>query len=231
MMKKVVLIDFDGVVLRNKIADAKVAKRAGIYTWKNINQHKSSQNCHRILTLSQAEDVCYNLYKGYGHTVLGLQGIGLSQCNIKDFNRIVYDTLDYPTIRKSNNMFDDVRKLINYCHESHHDMFMFSNAPFRWMSNVLKDDEDILIAIEDIRKRLEIDENDERCLKPNQYIYDVITSSFPKENIVFVDDNINNIKPVMDKLTWTNILISTVNRKINNRLHLVDSLENVIDII
>jgi FMN phosphatase YigB (HAD superfamily) len=231
MMKKVVLIDFDGVVLKNKIADAKVAKRAGIYTWKHINQHKSSQNCHRMVTLSQGEDVCYNLYKGYGHTVLGLQGIGLSECNIKDFNKNVYDTLDYHVLRKTNNNFDDVRKLINYCHECHYEMFLFSNAPLRWMSNMLKDDEDILFAMQDIRKRLEIDEDDERYLKPNQYIYDVIGSSFIKDNIVFVDDNINNIKPVMNKLTWTNIVMSTVNRKISNRLHIVDSLENVIDII
>lgn len=230
-MRKVVLVDFDGVVLRNKIADARVAKRAGIYTWKHVNQHRSSQNNHKIITLSQGEDMCYNLYKGYGHTVLGLKGIGLSRCNIKDFNRLVYDTLDYPTIRKSNNDFDDVRKLINYCHECQYDMFLFSNAPFRWMSNMLKDDEDILIAMQDIRKRLEIDDDDERYLKPNQYIYDIICSSFPKENIVFIDDNINNIKPVMDKLTWTNIVRSTMNRKINNKLYLVDSLHSVIDII
>lgn len=230
-MRKVVLVDFDGVVLRNKIADAKVAKRAGIYTWKHINKHMASQNHNKAISVSQGEDLCYNLYKGYGHTVLGLKGIGVSSANIKGFNRIVYDTLDYPTIRKSNNCFDDVRKLINYCYETHYEVFLFSNAPQRWMSNMLKDDEDILIAMQDVRKMLEIDENDDRFLKPSQHIYDVICSSFNKENIVFIDDNINNIKPVMDKLTWTNIVMSTVNRKINNRLHLVTSLENVTDII
>lgn len=230
-MQKVVLVDFDGVVLRNKIADAKVAKRAGIYTWKQVNKHMASQNNNKTISITQGEDVCYNLYKGYGHTLLGLNGIGLSGCNMKDFNKTVYDTLDYHTIRQSNNSFDDVRKLINYCNECHYDIFLFSNAPHRWMANMLKNDEDILIEMQDVRKTLEIDENDERYLKPNHQVYDIISSSFNKENIVFIDDNINNIKPVMDKLNWTNIVMSTVNRKINNRLHLVRCLEDVTDII
>lgn len=232
-MKKVVLVDFDGVVLKNKVADVKVAKRAGIYTWQQINKHRPKNQYYshsKLISPSQGEELCYNLYKGYGHTVLGLKGIGVSGCNLKQFNKLVYDTLDYKVIRETNNNFDDVRKLINYCHECNYDMFLLSNAPMRWMSNILKNDEDILYSIQDIKKALEIDEDDERFLKPHNHIYDVIASTFIRENIVFIDDNIGNIKPVIDKLTWTNIVMSSVNKKINNRLYFVDSLENATDI-
>lgn len=229
-MNKVVLVDFDGVVLRNKVADAKVAKRAGIYTWQQLNKHQP-RGIKSVVAPSQGDDICYNLYKGYGHTLVGLQGIGLNGCNMRDYNKLVYDTLDYDVVRKSNNNFDDVRVLINYCHECHYNMFMFSNAPLRWMKNILKDDEDIMAAMPDVRKVLEVDEDDENFLKPGPLIYDVISSCFNRENIVFIDDNIGNVRPVLDKLTWTNIVMSSANKKINNRLYFVDSLANAVDII
>lgn len=230
-MRKVVLVDFDGVVLRNKVADVKVAKRAGIYTWQQLNKHKPRGTVSGIVSPSHGDQICYNLYKGYGHTVVGLKGIGLKESNMNDYNKLVYDTLDYDVIRKNNNSFDDVRVLINYCHECHYDIFMFSNAPMRWIKNILKNDEDVLAAMPDVRQVLEIDENDERFLKPGPLIYDTVSSCFNRENIVFIDDSIGNMRPVLDKLTWTNIVMSSANKKINNRLYFVDSLANVIDIV
>jgi FMN phosphatase YigB (HAD superfamily) len=228
-IKKVVLVDFDGVVLKNKLADKSVAKRAGIYTWKKINNHKPINNYN--ISPSQADDMCYNLYKGYGHTLTGLKHIGINDCNMKEYNKLIYDTIDYKKVCRENNNFDDMRILINYCHECQYEIFFFSNAPYRWMSNILKNDEDILSSVDDVRRVLGINEDDDNFIKPQSSIYDKINSHFNKENIVFIDDNIGNIKPVINNVTWTNIVFSSANKKINNRLFFADSLERVTDII
>lgn len=228
-LKKVVLIDFDGVILRNKQADVQVAKRAGIYTWRKINSIKSHN--HKLISPNQANDISYNLYKGYGHTLTGLKSIGVPNCHMKDYNKLVYDTIDYEKIRKYNNNFDDTRELINYCIEHRHEIYFFSNAPYRWIYNILKDSQDILSSVHDVRKVLDIHEDDEKYLKPYSQIYDKINSHFQKENIIFIDDNIGNFKPIINNITWTNILLCSGNKKIHNRLHFVDDLVKTISII
>ena len=228
-LKKVVLVDFDGVVLRNKRADIQVAKRASIYTWRKLNNVKSF-NQH-LISPKQAEDICYNLYKGYGHTLTGLKDIGIPNCNMVDYNKAVYDTLDYSKLRETNNNFDDFRTLINYCHEHHHEIYFFSNAPYRWISNTLKDEPDIMYSIEDVRKILHVDEDDESYLKPYHLVYDKLQSHFTKENVVFIDDNIGNMKPVINNVAWTNILFCGTNKKINNKLYFIDDLASAVNII
>lgn len=228
-LKKVVLVDFDGVILRNKQADVQVAKRAGIYTWRKINSIKSHNQ--KLISPNQASDISYNLYKGYGHTLTGLKSIGVPNCHMKDYNKLVYDTIDYEKLRKYNNNFDDMRELINYCIEHHHEIYFFSNAPYRWMYNILKDNQDILSSVHDVRKVLDINEDDENYLKPYAHIYDKINSHFQKENIIFIDDNIGNFKPIINNITWTNILFCSSNKKINNRLYFVDDLVKMINII
>lgn len=228
-LKKVVLIDFDGVVLRNKTADVQVAKRAGIYTWRKMNNIRSHN--HNLVSPKQAEDICYNLYKGYGHTLIGLKSTGVPNCHMKDYNKLVYDTLDYEKIRSFNNNFDELRILINHCLQHHHEIYFFSNAPYRWMYNVLKDNQDILSSVDDVRKVLKINEDDENYLKPFPQIYDKINSHFYTENIVFIDDNIGNIKPVINNIAWTNVLFCSADKKINNRMYLTNDLIKAINII
>jgi len=150
---------------------------------------------------------------------------------MKDYNKQVYVTMDYKKLRNANNNFDDFRVLINYCHEYHHEIYFFSNAPYRWILNTLKDEPDIISSVNDVRKVLDINEDDEHYLKPYQPVYDKLNSYFNKDNIVFIDDNIGNMKPTMNNIAWTNILFCNTNKKINNRLYFVDDLANTINII
>lgn len=228
-LRKIVLVDFDGVVLRNKVADYHVAKRASIYTWKKINNVKSHN--HALVSPKQAESICYNLYKGYGHTLTGLKDIGIPNCDMKDYNKLVYDTMDYKKLRVTNNNFDDLRVLINYCHEHNHEIYFFSNAPYRWMLNILKDDPDIVSSVNDVRHILNIDEDDETYLKPYKPIYDKLNTHFYKDNIVFIDDNIGNMKPTISNIAWTNVLFCGINKKINNRLYFVNDLVDTLNVI
>lgn len=228
-MQKVVLVDFDGVALRNKTADVQVAKRASIYTWRKINNVKTYNN--QMISPKHAEDICYNLYKGYGHTLPGLKSIGIKDCSMKEYNKMVYDTIDYNKVRKDNNDFNDLRSLISYCHEFNHLIFFFTNAPYRWISNTLRDHNDILHSMYDIRKVINVNEDDEIFLKPYDIIFEKIGSYFSQENIVFIDDNIGNMKPVIHNLAWTNIVFCNAEKKINNRLYFTNDLSKVVDII
>lgn len=226
-MKKVLLLDFDGVVLKNKVADSKVAKRAGIYTWKSINNIRSKQD---FISITQAEDICYNLYKGYGHTLCGLKDMGLD-VNLKDYNDMIYKTIDYKVVRKTNNDMNDVRNLIQFCKNKRIEMFMFSNSPMAWMENTLENDTDIVHDIPDVRDILKISENDDLFLKPQSYIYDAIEKRFQDTKCIFVDDNISNFRYVMHNSCWKKIVCSTVNKKINNDMFIVDAIKGVLDVL
>lgn len=226
-MNKVLLLDFDGVVLKNKIADSKVAKRAGIYTWKSINNVRSKQSA---ISISQAEDICYNLYKGYGHTLCGLKDMGLD-VSLKDYNDLIYKTIDYKVVRQTNNDMNDVRNLIQFCKNKNIDMFMFSNAPKTWMESTLENDTDIIESIPDVRDILKISENDEMYLKPQSYIYDALEKRFQDTKCIFVDDNISNFRYVMHNSNWKKIVCSTVNKKINNDMFIADAIKGVLEVL
>lgn len=225
-MRKAVLLDFDGVVLRNKVADSCVSRRAAIYTWKAVNNVPRSMS---EISIKQAGDLCYSVYKGYGHTVLGLQAIGVD-ASLKDFNRMVYSTIDYDKVRAHNNSMDGVRKLIEHCRHEGTDIFMFSNAPYTWIENVLKNDADIIESIPDVRDVLGVSADDSAYLKPQRTVYDAASSKLMQQQrydkIILVDDNAANLwQP------WTNLLYGTCSKKISNTLRLVSSFDDVIDVV
>lgn len=226
-MKKVLLLDFDGVVLRNKVADVQVVKRAGIFTWKACNKIPRSSN---IISVKHANELCYNLYKGYGHTLTGLKAVGVKS-TLADYNHIVYSTIDYPKVRDSNNDFNDIRQLLQYCAEQQILIYTFSNAPELWINSILKTEPDILQSIMDIRGVLGIKDFDDLFLKPRKEVYDAIDERFNAGKIYFVDDNMVNFQNSMCRPNWTNILFSNFNKKINNNMYIADGTEGVMNIL
>jgi FMN phosphatase YigB (HAD superfamily) len=227
-MAKVVLLDFDGVVLQNRVADTSVVRRAGIYTWKAVNRVPRSPS---EIGIRQASDLCYNVYKGYGHTVSGLQAIGVD-ATLADYNKMVYSTIDYKKVRAHNNNLTGVRNLITQCKLDGTEIYMFSNAPPSWMEGVLKDDADILEHVPDVRTVLGISADDDKYLKPQKAIYDAITQEFLRcQKIVFIDDNVGNMKYTIDRPLWTNLVFGTCSKKINNTLHFVSSFDDIMAIV
>jgi FMN phosphatase YigB (HAD superfamily) len=228
LKKKVALIDFDGVVLRNKKADTCVAKRAGIYTWKAVSNVPRSMS---QIGIRQANDLCYNLYKGYGHTLLGLNAMGVTS-NLEDYNKMVYNTIDYKKLREENNDFTDLRRFLDYCKQENIDTYAFSNAPNTWLQNTLLDDSDILACMPDVRTVLKVNANDATYLKPQPAVFSAINSGFyDYDKIVFIDDNISNMRHTLHNNKWKNLLFGSSSKKINNNLFLVSGFDDVIDVI
>lgn len=221
-MRKVVLLDFDGVVLKNHSANIQVVKRAGIYTWRATK---------RQIGFRQASELCRNVYVGYGHTVLGLQSIGVD-ANLTDYNKFVYSTIDYKKLRPTNNSFEEVRALSNFCQQNNIETYMFTNAPFVWVEEMLQDEYDILAHFPDIRRYIGVSSDNEKYLKPSKDIYEAINQKFKDyKQIVFVDDNSSNFKPCNDHPLWTNVLYCTTKNKISNKTYLANSLTDVTELL
>lgn len=230
MAHKVVLLDYDGVVLRNSVADTSVAKRAGIFTWKTIN--KNLRRGQKPISVTQGNELCYSLYKGYGHTVIGLKELGYD-VNLSDYNRFVYSTINYTKVKAHTNPMCDTKRLLEACKEKNIELMMFSNAPYTWFKNTMTENNinEILNHIPDVREVLGISENDESYLKPSQKIFDVIGCEFYNKQIIFIDDNLVNMKHCVRNAQWKNMYLTSCNVHLNHNIHAVDSIDSAIDVI
>jgi FMN phosphatase YigB (HAD superfamily) len=207
-----------------------VAKRAGIFTWKTVNKRLSRGQ--KPISVTQGNDLCYSLYKGYGHTVTGLKHLGYD-VSLSDYNHFVYSTINYANVKTHNNPMCDTKRLIEACKEKDIELMMFSNAPYTWFKNTMADTDvkEILSSIPDIRDVLGISENDESYLKPSQKIFDVIGYEFSGKQIVFIDDNLINIKQCVRNAQWKNVFVTTSNVKLHDNLYAVDSIDSAIDVL
>jgi FMN phosphatase YigB (HAD superfamily) len=228
LSKKVVLLDYDGVVLRNQMANSVVAKRASLFTRNVMSIHNK-----QIVPLKSSEELCFNLYKGYGHTLLGLQAMGpqMSSVTLHQYNSFVYSHIDYDDIVANNNDMEDIKQLNIFCQQKSIPIYMFSNSPKYWIQNTLKGKKDLLCGITDVRVLLGVHENDERMLKPQTHIYDIIEKQFQDTQIIFVDDSACNFNCTLQKKEWTNILFCGFNSEINKKMFYINSMDKVKDII
>lgn len=228
MNKKLVLIDFDGVILRNQHASNLIAKRAGLYTWHSLQSRQKKYHNFSV-GLNESVDLCANLYKGYGHTLLGLKNLNLNT-SLHDYNKYVYSDINYEKLVMHNNNMHDVHKLVNECNENNIPILMFSNSPKIWIENMLSCQPILFESIVDVRDTLHIKDDDDIFLKPNIEIYNLISKVFYNYNLIFIDDSVGNIKTSLSNPQWTNVLFGGINEKINNNLYLINSLEKTIEI-
>lgn len=225
MTKKLVLIDFDGVVLRNKAASSLVAKRAGLYTWHALQNRKNKYQNYSI-GVSESLELCANLYKGYGHTLLGLKDLNISS-SLKEYNDYVYSSINYDNLIIHNNHMHDVYQLTNFCNAIDVPILMFSNSPKLWIENMMACNRDLLDTLIDVRDTLHIQDDDATFLKPNKDIYDLISKVFYNYELIFVDDSACNIKAPLKNKQWKNVLFCDINDTISDRLYFINSLEKV----
>jgi FMN phosphatase YigB (HAD superfamily) len=222
-MKKVLLLDYDGVVLRNRTASSLITKRAGLFT-----QSVFTRKNNITITTKDASDLSYNLYKGYGHTLLGLNGIGLKNVLLKDYNNFVYSHIDYDELIMENNDMKDINHIVSTCKAQKIDVFFFSNAPRVWIYNTLKRNKYLSTNICDVRDILEISDNDCTFLKPKSEIYDALEERFKNNVIVFVDDNSYNMTYTINKNNWINVLYCGVNSDVSDNMYLTRDLKSLV---
>jgi FMN phosphatase YigB (HAD superfamily) len=226
--KKVLLLDYDGVVLRNNVANNLVSKRAGLYT-RNIISIKNNF----IVDNKASNDLCFNLYKGYGHTLLGLNAVGLNEQNVslKNYNNFVYSQIDYDELRLTNNDMNDVKQVVDFCQKKNINVYMFSNSPKYWIHQTLGKEKTLARYIIDIRDILNVSDNDTTMLKPKPAIYDLIDDMFKDTNIVFLDDSACNFECTLTRPNWTNVLYCGVNCKPSKNMQMINELDKIQEIL
>jgi len=233
-MKKVILFDFDGVILQSRSANSIIAKKASLYTWKQLVRHTHKSNSHvkdHTHTVKDAESICANLYKSYGHTLLGLKAIGFENAKLTDYNKYIYDDIDYTDLVKHNNNMDILYGVIDYCHINDISPYIFTNSPRKWVESMLSDHSSIVKDLPDVRSILSIDDTDETFLKPMNLVYDTIEKQFVNERLYFIDDNACNFQSTLKRKRWTHMLYCSVNKKISDNMYFINDLSQAIEIM
>ena len=218
MQRKVVLLDFDGVVLKNHPIHRTVGMKCRTYLQKYVP----------IRDPIKASELNRHLYESTGHTLTGLKELGYP-VSINEFNNYVYDNIDYSQLKdlKQTNKsdIDDFRKLKHWCKTNEIKSYIFSNAPWQWCDTILKrmgeNDIDVL--------------NTFCLLKPNGKLYDAVEHLFPDHKFYFIDDKMSNLVPVMPRKNWIKILMSYDKQdshiRINEDTYIISYLNDCIEII
>jgi hypothetical protein len=193
------LLDFDGVIMKRNPLFPDVSKRC----------HKYIQKYIPIRNIENVEELNTQLYQATGHTVLGLQQLGFP-ASVSEFNQYIYDSLDFKKLsiiemeNKEENM--QFTSLLCFCNENNIDPYIFSNAPPKWVSTTLS----YMLPKSDLLSRVRILKNPHNKLKPTTSLYDSIEDNvlFDYDQIVFVDDKVINLLPVICRPKWNVMLLT-----------------------
>jgi FMN phosphatase YigB (HAD superfamily) len=191
-MNKAILLDFDGVILKQCAAHDHVQRRCQMYTQKKIKDASPELSNH--------------LYKTYGHTVLGINAVKKSRVAAKDeFDTFVYSNIDVSWFRDLKTRdhqkhLKQVMKLINKCVAVDVPIYIFSNAPVSWCDSAM-------LAMDPsgdlLRYMTQIDNG--MLLKPEADIYNKVSSLLKVDKICFVDDNLINFTNIMNNNMWKKV--------------------------
>lgn len=217
--KKCFIFDMDGVIFRHPRTFIRLNEKVNLFVKKSVNIHMDERRASQINT---------QLYKEFGHTLIGLQKIYNEELEIKDFNNYVYDNefinyikrvCDEDTVQEDGNNFKDI--LLN-CYNKHIPVYIFSNASNKWCKTIL-DKMKVLNLINDnniICSDSNIYESENTptqiFLKPytNTYIK-VMDYIYENENckedlqFIYVDDQFKNLIPILNSKVWRPVLMRT----------------------
>jgi FMN phosphatase YigB (HAD superfamily) len=228
-MKKVVLVDFDGVVLRNKIASQYVTSRIKTYV-----ERKLKTNNKTIIDMFSDK-----IYRDHGHTEYGMAKHGY-KTSLAEFNYHVYDSYDakmqYNQIQMTKDEVGEWYKFKEVCDARGADVLIFSNAPTNWIRNFIPDeDKKTLVLSEHLESFRHL--SDDNILKPSKTIRSIVTN-FVKEKdyteAFFIDDNLNNLSMVASNPYYTRVWFnSTIDSTVllNSDFYAINKLDQMNDIL
>lgn len=225
-IKPIVLLDYDGVVLRHPRASRLIRRRCERYTATQTGCRPGS---------NAARDLNRALYTTYGHTHVGLRRLGYPS-DIACFNAQVYDGIDYKTLFE--NTEDDVMeantKMLKalMCLTDSYNVKIFSNAPREWCVETMRqmDSSPNGAALAHLQSNF-IDLAG--LVKPDirAYVAAEIALSWSASasdgDIYFVDDSLVNIAPVITRPGWKSVLFTTSKFTLPSGLALVSNLESL----
>lgn len=213
-MQKVLLLDFDGVVVRHPKSSFEISKRSQEFVKKHT----------RVKTDFEARVLNAHLYKSYGHTLLGLQKLGY-KVSVAEFNEYVYSGLDYEGLfkdfkRTNRTDIQNIVELNKFCKNQKIPIYIFSNAPNEWCGTIM----DMMLEDETFYNFIDMS-ND---LKPSFVLYENVSYKFKGNKIVFVDDSFINFSNTIKNKQWLNVHFTTDTYNIHkNNLVTIDTLEKL----
>jgi len=187
-MSSSVLLDFDGVLIKNKHISHLIETKSIEYIQKKYNK-----------SMKESKSVNEYFYKTFGHTAIGVNPQHYRN-NILEYNEFVFKNIDYQTIDSMMTLNDrlTLRKLKRYGHKR---FGLFTNAPIDWCENICALAKVNLYDFVDEEKSFT---SDDGLIKPKRDIYQFVenTLSSTNEKIHFIDDNIINLQCLTDNDKW-----------------------------
>ena len=228
---KSIVADMDGVLFRHPKLLKMVSDRATGFVKKSINPYMSDKKAKKINEV---------LYKNFGHTVIGLNNIYKTDITVKQFCDYVYD-VDFlnnmPQIERTNCFYEgeyEVKNLLQKLNKKGYSFYVFSNAPVKWcetalnMMNIELDTDRIIGCDSNIYEgKLLLKPEKEAYIKIADHIYD--TDGFPyKTQLIYIDDQMINLLPVIDHPHWKAIWFHPNEEKIyTDRIYGIEELDQL----
>ena len=181
MAGKSLLLDIDGVIVRDRLLMAHVKENCVSYVRAKLPEAKDHREANRLL------------YLGYGHTARGLQkGFGV---DTRDFNKCVYTKplMDHLAKVLETDEFQKEAAEIHSLTRDGWNIRLFTNAPWIWAARVawaIGDDVEIKCPGNPF----------ESPLKPEAEAYRMPVS---ETNVVMVDDSLKNLGTARYLTDWT----------------------------
>jgi hypothetical protein len=202
-MRSLVLLDFDGVVLKG------TNPKVNHYIKHKINafvQRKTRVHNKALISAFNTE-----VYQAYGHTVLGLKNVGI-KCDASEFNHWVYsDYFGMKELRMPVKDRTDWIKFMDDMEACEMDVQFFSNAPVSWVKHFVGQDyHDNMFNLMNYVNGLRTRPGNNEFLKPERSIYDIVMQLYPKRIYYMIDDKLINFSEVSKDPRWIKLWVSGV---------------------
>lgn len=197
-MNNIVLVDFDGVILRNSQAHSYIKQRVNTFVKRTCRVGHDKKG----LDLLNKQ-----WYDTYGHTVLGMRKHGFPVTH-KGFNEYVYeDFFKIKQLKMTPEELASWRRFKDSMREMDLHVKIFSNASSIWVKHFLhnEDDETHIFEIQNKMDKYIHENIYNSLLKPDRSMYDMVMQMYPRKIYYFIDDKINNFGPVACDPRWIKI--------------------------
>ena len=183
-MKKTLLLDYDGVVLRNTYLSQYQLNRSAKFVQKH--SHLSYQTCKEINS---------KYYPKHGHTVTLINKMFNKNVTLEEYNDYVFSLRH---LKKLNHLVDAqtyehgnaFNKLFEFCQANNMQWHTYTNAHINWVLNFSNLLDLPMISAKNIIWPLDIS-----LLKPNKVSYDIIEKELCDygSSFTMVDDSLLNL--------------------------------------
>lgn len=206
------LLDFDGVVLKNRGLMRYQSDRSARYLHK-----------HTGMPLPVARDFNKHYYPRYGHTVTMMRSMLKKNVTLDDYNSYLYGNnirwLDRFVDKATYEHGNSFNRVLEFTRTNNIEVIVFTNVHVNWVKRFsgLMDlpiqDHGVFWA------------SDTRMLKPHPFSYQLLESVFPNDTrFVFFDDSKSNVSGA-ERPRWIPVLFG----EDHTADHVVRSLKHVID--